>query len=182
MWLHNHVCSIECLINALQRPSRTVTFIMNDLAGLNWNSSTPSPPNPQRSQSQSQAQYSAFKAPSLPSIPRQQTTPLPLQNSGTTSRPNPRSVSSTKAQGHDSFASLLGPSASKAGSATLSLQGRQKQLLAERSKQPLASIPAINASYHATDAHFWEGLGSGRGTPVRKRFFEPQHLCAEWRS
>jgi len=150
---------------------------MNDLAGLDWNSSTPTPPNPQRSQVQSQAQYSAFRAPSLPSILRQQTTPLPLQNPATTSRPNPRSISSAKAQGHDSFASLLGASASRTTSSTLSLQERQKQLLAERNKQPLSTISASHVSYHATDAHFWEGLGSGRGTPVSTHVPPNSYLC-----
>lgn len=163
----SHVHASSLIINVRQRPSRPVLVIMNDLAGLDWNSAA-SAPNPQRTQSHSQAQYSAFKAPSLPSIPRQ-STPLSAQTSGATPKLNPRSNGSFKAQGHDSFASLLGPSVSKTPSSSVTLQERQKQLLAEKAKQPLGQAVASNVPYHATDAHFWEGLGSGRGTPVRTK-------------
>jgi len=148
--------------------SRITTEKMNDLAGLDWNASSPAPP---LTQSQSQAQYSAFRPAATPTIPRQPT-PLLTQASGPTSRLPPRSNVSGKAQANDSFANLLGPSASKTSTSSLSLQERQKQLLAERPTQSLGSSSRPNQtqvnSYQ--DAHFWEGLGSGRGTPAPVSF------------
>lgn len=139
---------------------------MNDLAGLDWNSSSSSASKLNQSQPQSQAQYSAFKpAVSTTSIPRI-STPVSSQVSGTASRLPARTNVSAKGQGLDSFASLLGPSAAKTPPTTLSLQERQKQVLADKTRQSVGQVSKPSNSYHATDAHFWEGLGSGRDTPT----------------
>lgn len=143
-------------------PEDTVPVKMNDLAGLDWNAASTTPKS---YQPQSQPQYSAYKPVSSPATSRS-STPVLSQTSGTSSKLPPRTNGSSKTQGLDSFAGLLGPGSSRSQTSSLSLQERQKQLFAERAKQTTGSTSQTGAQHHAVDSQFWEGLGSGRGTPV----------------
>jgi hypothetical protein len=130
---------------------------MNDLSGLDWDNKPSSVPP------RVTPQYNITRP--VQPISRG-LTPLPLQQSGPGATPGsgPRPI---KPVGEDSFASLLGTSASKKPS-SLSLQERQKQLLQEKARQGTSQSgrPGLGTQY-ASDESFWEGLGSGRNTPAQ---------------
>lgn len=129
---------------------------MDDLSGLDWNTSTNS------AFSRTNIQQASAKKDASTLFPSRQQNPISGQqvgnpSSGKTSRSNGAQSSS-----HDSFASLLSQPASKPQS-SLSMQERQRQLQAEKFKQK----PDV---YNAVDNNVWEGLGSsGRCTPVAVR-------------
>lgn len=113
---------------------------MNDLSGLSWVASSTNSAKTAVSSSNSR-----------------QGTPLSAQSSGGGVLNSSGNGLTTKAS-TNTFENLLAP---KSNPTSLSLQERQKQLIAERARQA-----AEQEKRHAQEAQFWEGLGSGRGTPV----------------
>lgn len=128
---------------------------MNDLSGLSWDSKPSSQP-PNKPANQGPARHTPS-----PGLSRQGTPGLvPAQSSGSR-------LSSSLGQGAskganaDSFSNLLAPRPGKPSGQSLSLEERQRQLSAQRS-----GIQGSSDPFASSDAHFWEGLGSGRGTPA----------------
>ncbi|KAJ9629362.1 auxilin-like clathrin-binding protein required for normal clathrin function [Taxawa tesnikishii (nom. ined.)] len=134
---------------------------MDDLSGLDWsaapksNNAAPLKPAP------SMSNYSGFRA-----------TPPPL-SSNNTPQPFSRPSSALSAQklptkspspANDSFSSLLSLNSKKAPS-NLTLQDRQRQLLEDKRKQEAEQRKRLDSQFSANDAHLWDNLGSGRGTP-----------------
>ena len=127
---------------------------MDDLSGLDWNTA-PSSSGSGKNHTQypsplSQAPPAVSSRQQTPTLGLQLETALRSKNSGSngnlTSKP-------------DTFANLLAPQPTKFHQTPISMQERQRQLQAEKARQ--------NGNiYQATDNSFWEGLGSGRGTPA----------------
>lgn len=94
--------------------------------------------------------------------------PAPSIGNGTRPSPAPSTGNGTRptTPANDSFANLLGRTAPK-GTATLTLQERQKQLLEEKRKQELERNKLYATQFGAGDA--WDSLGSGARTPASGR-------------
>ncbi|KAL9093610.1 MAG: hypothetical protein Q9159_000139 [Coniocarpon cinnabarinum] len=125
---------------------------MEDLSGLEWNAKSPS--NSRTTPSTIQPPIRSTLSPSLSG----RSTPLSAQTSGT----KPQTIQNQgKPLTSDSFSTLLAPQPSKPAG-VLSLAEKQKQL------QTLSGTWTKNGQdpYNLDDSKFWEGLGSGRGTPA----------------
>jgi hypothetical protein len=134
---------------------------MDDLAGLDWSAPAKTQPN---------------SSPALTPFPQNPTpqlsgrsTPLSAQQSGAGALPaaqrafRPPSKPATPA--NDSFAGLVPSNSSKTASTKLSLQERQKQLQEEKLRQEAERKKQYDTHFGATDARFWDNLGSGKSTP-----------------
>ncbi|KAI9721687.1 MAG: hypothetical protein M1828_005055 [Chrysothrix sp. TS-e1954] len=131
---------------------------MDDLSGLTWSSS------PQASSAKPTPQIPPLRPTPSPSLSRTGT-PVSALQSGSNARVTSSSSAAARTGTHnDSFANLLGPQPVK-GANGVSLQERQKQLLAEKARQAEAQTGGYHDQYRTNDNSFWEGLGSGRGTP-----------------
>lgn len=131
---------------------------MDDLSGLDWNS-IPSIVH----QNGIASQQKPFRPTPSPILSRG-STPLPAEISGNgPQRPSATPLNGGRSHANDSFSNLLSPQPSRPA-VSQSLQEKQKQLLAERNQAQQRQDP-----YKADDVTFWEGLGSGRGTPVPVR-------------
>ena len=130
---------------------------MDDLTGLDWNSSK---------QTSSQKTSSANYYPSLRPTPPISGRSTPAYQPAVSSKPlvvgAPRSNSSTPV--NDSFADLVSFNAPKS-TKNLSLQEQQDKLVEERARQQKGLGSDINTNPGNQDAAFWENLGSGRTTP-----------------
>jgi hypothetical protein len=125
---------------------------MDDLSGLDWNSSNSS--NPPKQQT-----APSYSFPTLRPTPggSRSSTPASLStaNLPANSR-SPKPISKPTTPANDSFASLLGSGANK-GQSNLTLQERQKQLIEEKARQEAEQRKKQEAQYgHGT---FWDGLG-----------------------
>jgi hypothetical protein len=127
---------------------------MDDLSGLDWSSSA-------SSNAPKQATAPTYSFPTLRPTPSPagSRTSTPASLSGLNLPPNSRSpkpISKPSTPANDSFASLLGAGANKAQT-NLTLQERQRQLLAEKARQEAEQRKKQEAQYgHGT---FWDGLG-----------------------
>ena len=130
---------------------------MDDLTGLDWNSSK---------QTSSQKTSSANYYPTLRPTPPISGASTPAYPPAASSKPlvvgAPRSNSSTPA--NDSFADLVSFNATKS-TKNLSLQEQQNKLAEERARQQKGLGGNNNTNLGNQDAAFWENLGSGRTTP-----------------
>ena len=130
---------------------------MDDLAGLDWNSSKPTP-----SQKPSTANYYPSLRPTVPNSGRSTPATQGLFNlTKPSSSVPPRSNSSTPA--NDSFASLVSFKSAQSA-ANLSLQEQQRRLEEQNAKQhrqPDTLVTGIGSD----DGAFLDKLGSGRTTP-----------------
>ena len=130
---------------------------MDDLTGLDWNSSK---------QTSSQQTSSANYYPTLRPTPPISGRSTPAHPTTASSKPlvtgAPRSNNSTPV--NDSFADLVSFNAPKS-TKNLSLQEQQDRLVEERARQQKKLGSGINTNLGNQDAVFWENLGSGRTTP-----------------
>ena len=131
---------------------------MDDLTGLDWNSSKPTP-----SQKPTSANYYPTLRPTPPISGR--STPALTPNANAPRPPAisaPRSNSSTPA--NDSFATLLSFNATQSSKA-LSLAEQQKRLEEQKLGQQQGLGKKPNTTFGEQDGAFLETLGSGRTTP-----------------
>lgn len=131
---------------------------MDDLAGLDWNTSKPT-----SGLKNTTANYYPTLRPTPPISGR--STPAFLTASVSPKPPTisaPRSNSSTPA--NDSFADLVSFNAQNS-TKNLSLQEQQKKLEEERLQRQKGLGPRINTPVGDQDGAFLEALGSGRTTP-----------------
>ena len=131
---------------------------MDDLTGLDWNSSKPTP-----SQKPTSANYYPTLRPTPPISGR--STPALTPNANAPRPPAssaPRSNSSTPA--NDSFATLLSFNATQSSKA-LSLAEQQKRLEEQKLGQQQGLGKKSNTTFGEQDGAFLETLGSGRTTP-----------------
>jgi hypothetical protein len=127
---------------------------MDDLSGLSWNSNnTGNPPRANPSSAFSGLQRPTNQSPSLSGRS------TPLSGHGSNAQPKP----AAPAPGGDSFANLLG-GMNKSKQSNLSLQERQKQLLAEKARQD-----EEKRKRDAQESQFWDQLGTGTSTPELSR-------------
>lgn len=131
---------------------------MDDLTGLDWNSSQPTP-----SQKPTSANYYPTLRPTPP-ISGRSTPAFPPPSAPPTSSAGSALRSNSSTPADDTFAGLVSFNAQKS-TKNLSLQEQQKRLEDER----LAKQPSLgnNTNTHLgdQDGAFWEALGSGRTTP-----------------
>ena len=130
---------------------------MDDLSGLDWNSKSADKP-PLNSYT---THLPLRPSPSPSNSGR--STPLFSQVSGSRAASGQQPV---KPSNDDSFSSLLAPKPAKpAGS--LSLLEKQRQLQGQGNQHRISGQQQQQQDpYNAGDSQFWEGLGSGRGTPA----------------
>ena len=131
---------------------------MDDLTGLDWNSSKPTP-----RQKPTSANYYPTLRPTPPISGR--STPALTTNPNAPRPPAisaPRSNSSTPA--NDSFATLLSFNATQS-TKTLSLAEQQKRLEEQKLGQQQGLGKKTNTTFGEQDGAFLETLGSGRTTP-----------------
>lgn len=128
-------------------------FTMDDLSGLDWSST---------SQPQTTKQQHALPTlTTINSIPRN-ASPFSAKAQTLSSLGNGVRYTTAKSTGLDSFSGLLGSASSKTPSASMSLQERQKLLIAEKTRQAARN----DTAYSPNDASFWNELGSGRASPA----------------
>jgi hypothetical protein len=133
---------------------------MDDLSGLDWNSSTNNNPKSQTTTNPSYS-YPALRPTPSPSNSGRSTPQAALQGLNNISRTTPKPVSKPSTPANDSFASLLGGSANKAQN-NLSLQERQKKLLEEKARQEAERRSKLESHYGSQHGAFWDGLGQNR--------------------
>ena len=125
---------------------------MEDLSGLDWNAKPAS--RPPVNAFAGQAPLRPISSPSRSG----RSTPLSSQRSGTDPTTSQQSNKPPQSNG---FSALLAPKPSRP-STSLSLQEKQKQLQAQKN---LVTNTGQDP-YNLGNQQFWEGLGSGRGTPT----------------
>jgi len=126
---------------------------MNDLAGLDWSSTVQiKPSKPQQRIPQSIS--------SLPLV--RHASPVLSKPAGTPVFPSGAPALSANSSRSDTFSNLIASSSTKSATASMSLQERQKRLVAEKARQKIDQDEA----YHSQDGRIWDQLGSGRETPV----------------
>ncbi|KAF2816658.1 uncharacterized protein BDZ99DRAFT_434115 [Mytilinidion resinicola] len=134
---------------------------MDDLAGLDWSSTSMSNPPPANNPPPSF--YPPLRQSPAPQLSGR-STPLSAQQSG--SVPNSRGLkppSKPATPANDSFSSLL--SLNSKPTNNLSLQERQRQLQEEKVRQEAERKKQYDKQFGAHDAQFWDTLGNGNAAP-----------------
>ncbi|KAI3399338.1 hypothetical protein diail_7293 [Diaporthe ilicicola] len=134
---------------------------MDDLAGMDWSTSTSSTSNQKKPPMNSSSAFASF--PSLQPTPSPvnsgRNTPLSSHASGQLSGAASKTLASAPAKpAHDAFSNLMGTSSAKS-TAKMSLAERQKQLEAEKLKKLQEKKLQQSAAYG--DGQFWDALGQG---------------------
>ncbi|OCL09489.1 hypothetical protein AOQ84DRAFT_438953 [Glonium stellatum] len=130
---------------------------MDDLSGLDWTSTTSNNTKPPSSF------YPPLRQSPAPPLSGR-STPLSAQPSGH----GLKASSKPTTPSNDSFSGLLSLNPSKALN-NLSLQERQKQLLAEKERQEAERKKQYDSQFGTHDTHFWESLGNGKATPSAQK-------------
>lgn len=130
---------------------------MDDLSSLDWNVK----PSTRSSGNQAASQPLPLRPTPSPSHSGRST---PLSAHLSTSKAPATQSQTAKSQNNDSFSNLLAPNPAKP-LGSLSLLEKQKQLQAQGSTRSVFGQQQLDP-YSINDNQFWEGLGSGRGTPI----------------
>lgn len=146
---------------------------MDDLAGMDWSTSTSSTSNQKKPPMNSSSAFASF--PSLQPTPSPvnsgRNTPMSAHASGQLSG----AASKAPAPGptkpaHDAFSNLMGSSSAKS-TVKMSLAERQKQLEAEKLKKLQEKKQQQNAAYG--DGQFWDALGQTSSSGAISRTASP---------
>jgi hypothetical protein len=132
---------------------------MDDLSGLDWNSTTNNNPKKQTTTNPTYSYPTLRPTPSPSNSGR--STPQAFQGLNNISRTTPKPLSKPSTPANDSFAGLLSGGANKAQN-NLSLQERQKQLLEEKARQEAERRSKLESHYGSQHGAFWDGLGQNR--------------------
>ncbi|GAB7346989.1 hypothetical protein MBLNU459_g3142t2 [Dothideomycetes sp. NU459] len=135
---------------------------MDDLLNADWNapqSTTTAAAKPYNNPLSSYPGLRPSPSPSLSNLPTPQHLSRPSSALNATKGPF-----KAPSPANDSFSNLLSLNANKP-TGSLSLQERQKQLLAEKKKQEEEQRARYAAQFGASDARIWDNLGSGKATP-----------------
>lgn len=146
---------------------------MDDLAGMDWSTSTSSNSNQKKPPMNSSSAFASF--PSLQPTPSPvnsgRNTPLSSHASGQLSGAGSKAPAAAPTKpAHDAFSNLMATSAAKS-TAKMSLAERQKQLEAEKLKKLQERKQQQSAAYG--DGHFWDALGQGSSSGAASRTASP---------
>lgn len=146
---------------------------MDDLAGMDWSTSTSSASNQKKPPMNSSSAFASF--PSLQPTPSPvnsgRNTPLSSHASGQLSAAGSKAPAAAPTKpAHDAFSNLMATSSAKS-TAKLSLAERQKQLEAEKLRKLQERKQQQSAAYG--DGQFWDALGQGSSSGTASRTASP---------
>ncbi|RDI84437.1 hypothetical protein Vi05172_g5703 [Venturia inaequalis] len=134
---------------------------MDDLSGLDWNTTTNNNAKPPTTANSTHSYPSLRPSPS-PSNSGRSTPQAAFQGLNNITRTTPKPSSKPSTPANDSFAGLLTGGASKVQN-NLSLQERQKQLLEAKARQEAEKRSKLESHYGSQHGAFWDGLGNRSG-------------------